>query len=438
MFQFQTFEEFLGVFKRRFWIMTLIIVVGCAISVYLALKQGKQYEATAVIQIEAPEVSETLAGAAVRTNDSAQRVKLIEQRMMSRDNLIRVIEKYQIFANEPGKSVNEQVALFRGAITVEQILTTAQAWMPGGVPSGLIITVRNPDPVKARDVANELMYGVVEASRERSIEQAKGALELFTTEEERVAGEIDALEARIADFKQQNSPYLEDGVKLLQDELSDLRQTALEIDQQIVDVTTAGARVRGEVAEQQVALLQEKRQVINARVAEIDRIFAGAPAVERDLNALERELQRKQDQYSVVTRRKAEAEMGQLLEERQQGSRFEVLETALLPEAPISRSRRQIAMMGGVASVMAAFGVALLLELLNPAIRTPAQMERALGISPVVSIPRVSVRRERVKRKLAIFGGLAALILAVPVSLRLFSGKLADMGILPGSSVNSR
>ena len=65
-------------------------------------------------------------------------------------------------------------------------------------------------------------------------------------------------------------------------------------------------------------------------------------------------------------------------------------------------------------------------------------MERALGISPVVSIPRVSVRRERVKRKLAIFGGLAALILAVPVSLRLFSGKLADMGILPGSSVNSR
>ena len=28
--------------------------------------------------------------------------------------------------------------------------------------------------------------------------------------------------------------------------------------------------------------------------------------------------------------------------------------------------------------------------------------------------------------------------LAVPVSLRLFSGKLADMGILPGSSVNSR
>ncbi len=438
MTQFQSIDEIWGAFKRRFWIMLLIVLVGCGISIYLALQQGKDYEATAVIQIEAPEVSETLAGAAARSNDAVQKVKLIEQRLMSRDNLLQVMDKYGIYKDMPQMSMNERVANMRSSITLQQILTTAQAWMPGGVPSGMIITVRNKDAEMARDIANEMMYSVVESSRKRSIDRAQGALELFATEEERVAAEIDELAAQIAVFKKENSAFLDAGVGVLQDEIGDLRQALLDMDQQIVDVQTGAGRLRGEVAAQQISLLDEKRQVIQNRIDEINSVFLQAPAVERDLNALERELTRKQDQYSVVTRRKAEAEMGQLLEEREQGSRFEVLETALLPEYPISRSRKQIALMGGVASVMAAVVIAFMLELLNPAIRTPAQMERTLGISPVVSIPRVTVRRERANKKIAVVGGLAALILAVPLSLRVFSEKITESGLFSRGSVNSR
>ena len=424
MTQFQSFDEVLGAIRRRFWIMLLIVLIGCGISVYYALNQTKVYEATAVVQIEAPEVTESMAGAAVRTNDTVQRVKLVEQRLMSRDNLLKLIDKYNLFNGEPGASVNERIGDMRGAIGIEQILTTAQAWIPGGVPSALIITVQLADPEQARDVANDLMYQVVEISRARSIEQAQGALELFTTEEERVAREIDALEAQVSDFKQANAAYLESGLTVLREELGDLRDTNLEIQQEIVAIESGAARTRGDVADQQIALLNERRQVIENRLSEINAIFTRAPEVERDLNALERELKRKQDQYSVVTRRKAEAEMGQLLEERQQGGRFEVLETALLPEFPVSRSRKQIAMMGGVASVMAAVALGFLLELMNPAIRTPAQMERALGMSPVVSIPRVSIRRERAMRKVAGLAGLAAVVLAIPLAFRVLGDKI--------------
>ena len=423
MNQFQSFEEILGVIRRRFWVMALIVAAGCAIAVYYALKQTKIYEATSVIQIEAPEVSESLAGAAVRTNDTVQRVKLIEQRLMSRDNLAKVVEKFDLFNDEPDTSISERVDDMRGSIGIEQILTTAQAWIPGGVPSALIISVQLTDPEKARDVANDLMYGVIEASRARSIEQAQGALELFATEEARVAGEIDALEAQISEFKQANAIYLTEGLAVLREQQGDLNETILNIEQQIATLQSGSQRTRGEVAEQNLQLLEDQQRIVRNRLDEISTILSTAPEIERELNVLERELKRKQDQFTVVTTRKAEAEVGQLLQERQQGSRFEVLETAILPEAPISRSRKQIAMMGGVGSIMAAVVAAVLLELLNPAIRTPSQMERALGMTPVVSVPRVSVRRERIRRRMLQVGGIAAVLLVVPVVLRYLSNR---------------
>ena len=423
MNQFQSLEEILGVIRRRFWIMALIVLVGCGISLYVALNQDKVYEATSVIQIEAPEVTDSLAGAAVRSNDTLQRVKLVEQRIMSRDNLIKVIEKYDLF-NEDGEdsSVNERVNDMRGAINMDPILTTAQAWIPGGVPSALVINVQLGDPEKARDVANDLMYGVIEESRARSIEQAQGALELFNAEETRVSTEIEALEAQIAEFKRTNAQYLSEGLTVLREELGNLNESSLSIDQQIATLR-GSQRTRGEVAEQSIQLLQDQQQIIQSRIAEINNIIATAPAFERDLNALERELKRKQDQFTVVTTRKAEAEIGQLLEESEKGSRFEVLETALLPESPVNRSRRQIAMMGGVASVLAAMFAAVLLELLNPALRTPAQMERALGMTPVVSVPRVTVKSERRRRRLLQAGGLAAVLMAIPVAFKYLTNR---------------
>lgn len=419
----QSLEEIFSALKRRVVMMAVIVIVGCVASVFFALKQTKEYQATAVVQIEAPEVTESLTGAAAARNDAMQRVKLIEQRLMSRDNMAQVMEKHGLFSENASMSINERVGLLRGAVSIEQILTTAQSWMPGGVPSGLIINVRLNDPAKARDVANDLMYSVIESSRLRGVEAAQAGMELLTTEENRVATEIDELEAQIAAFKRENAGFLAAGITVLRDELGQLREGLTTLDRELVGLESGSTR-RSAATDQKAAQLQEQKQVLNNRIAEIDTIIARSPAVERDLNQLQRELKRKQDQYSVITRRKAEAETAVLLEERQQGSRFEVLETALLPEYPVSRSRKSIAIMGGAASVMLAMGIALMLEFLNPAIRTPAQMERALGLQPVVAVPRLSTGGDRLRRKLLGVAGLGALLLAIPLAIKLFADKL--------------
>lgn len=87
--------------------------------------------------------------------------------------------------------------------------------------------------------------------------------------------------------------------------------------------------------------------------------------------------------------------MTQLLESRDQSVRFEVLEQAIPPEMPSGTSRDKLALAGFIVSLLGALGVAVGLEWISPYIRTSAQMERALGLRPVVVIPDLRVPRGR-------------------------------------------
>jgi len=197
--------------------------------------------------------------------------------------------------------------------------------------------------------------------------------------------------------------------------LADLRDAELDLDQQILTIETTSDRQREEVKERQIALLQEQKALIGERVAQIEQQIEGAPDVERALNGLEREMTRLREQYEIITRRKAEAELGSMLEERQATDRFEVLETALPPQYAVSSSRKKLAAAGAVGSLLAGLALAFLVELLNPVIRNPAQMERALGVQPVVSIPVVVSRRDRRiggMKTLAKLVGIVALLAA--------------------------
>lgn len=414
MNQFQSIDEVLSALRRRAWIILLVITVGCVLSLYYALGQQKIYEATAVVQIEEARVPDQLAGATARREGSARRVQLIEQRLMARDNLVRIMEEFDLFTDDPSVTTNERISLMRGAARIQEIINPAQAFSPGGnVPSGLYITVQLGDAQVAADVANELMYSVIEQSRDRNVSRARDTLEFFDAEEVRVGGEIAELDAQIAQFKTANSEILPSSVADLRDQLASLRDTNLELDQQIISLETSSSRQREEVLARQVALIRDQKRLIDDRIGQVQSLLLAAPEVERALNGLERERVRLQEQYQIVTRRKAEAEMGQLLEDRDQTDRFEVLETALAPEFPVSRSRKKTAIMGGVVSVFVGLIAAFVIELANPAIRTAAQMERMLGIQPVVAIPVVTTRRDRTGKGLRALGILLTVLAAI-------------------------
>lgn len=390
MGQFQTLEDVLGMIRRRIMLIVGVVMIGAALSLFYALGQPRIYESRAVIQIELANISgETAGGSQGNPATRAKyRLNLIEQQLMSRDSLLKIADALGLFTAKPLSDAEKTVAL-RHAINLDQIVDQAAAWRPDAVPSGLSITVRLGNARQAADTANLLLARIVEQSEARRVEQASAALDFFEHEEARVGAKIAALETDIAAFKTANAASLPEGLGTLRDQLATLREAELGLEREIIGLKTNPGRLREDVLALQISELEGQRQLVLDRIEGIETALVAAPEVERRMNQLGRELTQLQEQFSVITRRRAEAEMGQALTASQQTERFEVLESAQVPDAPISPSRKKLLAAGLAISLVLGVALALLLEALNPAIYTARQLERELGVVPIVSIPNL-------------------------------------------------
>ena len=131
MNQFQSIGEVLSALKRRALLILLVTVLGSAASVWLALNQIKVYEATAVVQIEEGQMPDSLAGASAQNQDGSRRVRLIEQRLMSRDNLLALMEEHGLFNGDTGMSVGQRLFRMREAVSIQEIRTNSNSFAAG-------------------------------------------------------------------------------------------------------------------------------------------------------------------------------------------------------------------------------------------------------------------------------------------------------------------
>tara|TARA_R100000935_G_scaffold43760_1_gene66219 strand:+ start:32 stop:1330 length:1299 start_codon:yes stop_codon:yes gene_type:complete len=428
----QSMPDLMRLLHRRLWLIALVGVIGAILSVLIALSQPKVFQATAVIQIESPQVGSDLAGQTIAT-DANHRLQLIEQRLMARDNLVKVIERHGLFANVHNMPLAEKVHQLRISARITPITVGIPGMGPATTPSGLSVTVNLNDPVKAAEVANDFVETVITQNRERRMDLVRETLDFFSTEEARVSAQIAEVEGVIADFKRANGASLPSSITPVREELRTLNETLLALDQQIIALETESTRQRQEVFARQIGQLTNQRALVSARIAANEAALAAAPRVERELGALTRNLTQLQDQLSTITTNRVEAEMASVLESRQQQERFEILETAIPPEFPVSASRKKLAIAGALASLVLGLALVITLELLNPAIRSAAQLEKELEITPVVTIPVVRLRHERRRRALRIAGTVLAVLLVVPLVLRLVQDRLIPLRLLGGN-----
>ncbi len=108
---------------------------GAAVALYYASIQPRVWSATAAIQIETPQVTQTLTGEGTAMTPDNQ-LNLIQQQLMSRDNVMLVVERFDLFPGLP--SMTEKVAALRGAIRIERLQDPALAWQSNVHPTGLL------------------------------------------------------------------------------------------------------------------------------------------------------------------------------------------------------------------------------------------------------------------------------------------------------------
>lgn len=425
----QSFDELRRWLVRRFWLVAMIALLVTVAGILFAMSSDRVFRASAVIQVLNPVIDPRDANA---SNTIIRRVQAIEQRIMARDNLLALGERHGIFDGLE-LTATERLNIMRQSISIEAVAAAQAGFSRDGSLAALVVSASADTPEVAAALANDLAEDVVRENAEQRRERAQSALRFFTAEEARIEGLIVELEAEIAAFQAANEAYMPGALSLRRDEMGRLSESRIEGQREIAqyraELVTLDADAGRVVTQRRIAqlndLIRQKTEEVDALTARIDEIryhFQRGTEVERELSSLTRRMTQLQSQLTNAAERRREAEIGARLEGDDQADRFVLLEAALPPDYPISRSRKLIVAAAAVAGVALGLALAYALEWLNPVLRSAAMFERELQLRPVASIPYLEPPRERRRRRL-----IWALGLGLPLLAALAAGLAAGL-----------
>ncbi|WP_282601852.1 hypothetical protein [Paracoccus sp. PARArs4] len=438
-------QELVSMLLRRGPVIAAVFVVGVLASLYQALSQPHSYEAITVIQLEPSMINGAAAGSAAAVSETAGRLRLIEQRLMSRSNVLDMIDRFEMFDGAAGMPTNEKIGLFRESVSVDFVPSMPGA--PGGMSgiSALILTVQADQPSTAADLANDMASQILEGDRETRAARLQDLIEALQDEGDRMDASIAASEGAAERFRDQNTDSLPSNIELLATErarLQDQRVTLarsrqslererlalqvaddtenegttvlqqlrkLEVDlaqarrslpddhPEVRRLSTAIEELRAgqyettspgvlqqiRLIDEQEAALQGEGTDIDRRLVEIDTAIAAMPQVAAQLEEFDRRRELLSAQRQAVAERLNAAQLDAQLIANDHGERMIVLERAATPELPISSGRKRTAALGLAVSIFMALMAGFALEMANPVMRTSRQVERALGVAPI-------------------------------------------------------
>ena len=404
MGQIQNLEDLLNFLRRRLWLIASIAVIGIIVSAIYAKSRPDGYEAAAVIEVRGAQVADAAA------TGSAQVLQSIEQRLTTRENLQAVIDRHGLYADLPGLAPDERLALLRRNITFDSIAAAGNS--PYGASaqiSAIIITARDGNAELAARIANDFAQGVLDMSATNKQTRTRDTLDFYREEETRISGLIAGIESDIAAYKNDHGAALPAIADTQRDEIVGLDSDIRDLDQRLValleEQRQLAARGTLRATEQrrlqdidgEVAVLTEQKIALVTRRENLTTSLAEMPEVERALAGYQRQLDQLQGSLDLVSAKLAEAETEAKLATRQQGERFALLDRAITPDHPVGAGGKKLFMAGAFASLLGGIGLAFLLDLLKPVVRTSTQLERQLGLRPIVSIPELTLPQQKRK-----------------------------------------
>lgn len=395
-------DDFLDMVRRRVRLILLVSILGTLASLAFAWSQSHEYEAAEVLQIVQPKIADDLAKSTV-DGSSARRLQLIQQRLMARGTVLEIAERYQLFADRPQLRDSEKLAMVREAVRIEGVAAAREGYTDDGTISVLTITARMPTPELARQIAHEFGSRTIELSKQNRLEKARQTLTFFEAQEEVLAAEIEALENEITDYRNTHNILLPGNVAFRREEIATINGGLLDIARERIEIERAmelaekserratAERLRADFLEQ-LATLDAQVALLQARKGELEALIEANPEIERRLGAFDRQMEQLQEELDRISVRRTDAELGLRLEDERQAERLTVIEEATEPDYPVTESRKKKAILGAGASIFLAFVLAYFLDMRTPVLRSSAQMERELGIKPVVTVPFLDTR----------------------------------------------
>jgi polysaccharide biosynthesis transport protein len=305
-----------------------------AIALAAAVLWPPTYRSIGTILIEQQEVPSDLVRSSV-TSYADQRIQMISQRVMTSENLMRIIDRYQLYPQQRRKEPRE-VLLNRMREDIAMSMISADVVDPRmGRPVkatiAFAVSYDNRSPVLAAKVANEIATLYLNENLQSRRQSADDTATFLTAEGDRLSRQIDELEGKLSVFKEQNVNNLpelsqlnmqmmnraEEEMRETESRVRSLDQQILYLDGQLAQLTPA-SQIYTETG-QRILSPADRLKTLKSEYVRASAIYAPTHPdilrMKREIAGLEREVGRV-DTANDLARQLSEAQ-GQLATARE-------------------------------------------------------------------------------------------------------------------------
>jgi uncharacterized protein involved in exopolysaccharide biosynthesis len=423
---------YLELIQRRWLYFLIPFLLIAPVGIGIARLLPAVYFSEGKILVESQQIPTELVRPTV-TSGAQERIQVIEQRTMTRDNLVAIADKFDLFPEKRRfMSATDLVDLVKKSIRIAPVDTQLDFKQTSRTPT-IIFSVgfESSDPQTAARVANELVTRILNEDLRDRTNRASDTTKFLAREVQKLQAESDALDARIAQIKLAQ-------IKAAQEKI------VAKPDQQ----TTLLGQLKAELA-QKSALYSEKHPILQSlkrQIQSMEREISSSgkdvsPAVKEEdvatssLEALEAQQENLQKNLDAASTKLAAARIGENLEKNQQSEKLAIIEQPTVPQNPVRPNRPKIAGLAVLLAAAAGAGLALVAELANKVIRRSSDIFSVIDNRLVVSIPYITTTKELRRRKTrlvwtlavcvaVIVGAMLATYLLVPLDLMIAKARV--------------
>lgn len=205
---------YLSLFLRRLPYFLLLLAVGSALGLTLSSVLPPVYVAEAHLLVESEQIPDSMAASTVRT-EATEQLQIIQQRIMTRANLLELANRLKVYVAQPGKPAATMTAddIVDDMRKRAKMVTTGGTVARGPAQATLVsVSFEAPDSAMAALVANELVTLILQENVALRTTVSGQTLDFFTQEVTRLDKDLTEKRGVILAFKQKNQDALPDSL----------------------------------------------------------------------------------------------------------------------------------------------------------------------------------------------------------------------------------
>jgi uncharacterized protein involved in exopolysaccharide biosynthesis len=427
--------------QRRYFILTSFLVM-LALGVAAAFALPRTYRSNATLLVQSQDLPTSVVESPT-AGAIEQRIARIRQQVLSRGDLIQLIEQNDLYPSERRtQPLSKIIERMRHATSVGAL--SSDIGQQSGTQNNTIAIAMSfdyPDPGKAQAVLQSFVSKFLSMASQDVEDQASLTVRFLGDQANKLQSQISDIEGQLTALKARNGAALasngmpamidtgsvsaqiaglqnenrqliaqsrhpasrndalasaEAALAAAQAQYSDSHPDVVAARERVVQLrrimgsaspdTTIQEQIAGNNAA--IAQLMQQRDATMARANAAVAGSARAPAIMEQAMQLESRATTLRNQYQAVSENLLKAQNSSRMASEQRAERLSLVEPASLPDRPFSPNRPLLIAAAAAAGLLLGLALALAVELVNRPVRSPKQLEQldlpVIGLVPLL------------------------------------------------------